>query len=274
MIGIKKCNKCNKLKELKEYPVRKDSKDGYRNTCKICNFKYQRKLYKNEIIKKLYKDSDSEKQCRKCLLVLNISNFGKSNQNRDGLKSYCRDCKAKENSLWSRANVEYFEYYRKNNAVRMAKISKEYREKNKKSISKRAKEYANANKNAIIARKKAWYGKNKGKVLEGKRRRRDRKLNCEESYTKIDEQITFKSFEYECFNCNNKDKLHIDHHRPLIKGFGLSINNAVVLCEYCNKSKGTKNPEDFYGTKICTKLDRKLAKLYKQASKKTKGDRK
>ena len=52
-----------------------------------------------------------------------------------------------------------------------------------------------------------------------------------------------------------KGKMCIDHHRPLQSGHPLSRQNATVLCDRCNVSKGTKMPEEFYGVYHCMLLD-------------------
>lgn len=270
---MKQCYKCRLLKGFKEYSKRKDSSDGYRNTCKKCKSEYSEKWRKGEIKKKMYKDSLGKKQCRECLKIFDVCDFGKSKISKDGLKSRCNQCKRKESAEWRKKNKDYGKEYRKNNLGELLKSGKEYYHKNRESLLAKKKVYAESNKKSIAAQKKRWYEKNKAKVLEGKRRRRDRRANCNENYTRNDERITLRAFDNKCFNCKDEDKLHIDHHRPLSKGHGLSINNAVVLCESCNKSKSTKNPEEFYGTKICTKLDKKLAKL-KVRVEKNKGDKK
>lgn len=41
----KKCRKCRKSKLLREFNKRKDSRDGYRNSCKKCDNKARKKNY-------------------------------------------------------------------------------------------------------------------------------------------------------------------------------------------------------------------------------------
>ena len=35
--------------------------------------------------------------------------------------------------------------------------------------------------------------------------------------------------------------LHVDHIKPVSKGFGLAPDNAIILCRNCNSSKGNKD---------------------------------
>jgi len=45
---MKVCNRCNIGKPLIEYHIRRDSKDGYRNTCKECRNKQHSSWRKNQ----------------------------------------------------------------------------------------------------------------------------------------------------------------------------------------------------------------------------------
>ena len=70
-----------------------------------------------------------------------------------------------------------------------------------------------------------------------------------------------KEFNYQCYNCKTYENLHIDHHKPLSKGYPLTLYNAVVLCQTCNQTKFTKMPEDFYSKSKLKRLEAKLNKI-------------
>ena len=106
-------------------------------------------------------------------------------------------------------------------------------------------------------------------MIESKRKRRERKYMVGDKYSTQERHITLKEFGYKCFNCKSEENLHIDHNKPLVKGNALSLDNAVVLCKTCNSSKGTKDPEEFYGYKTANKLSEKLSKILE----KHKGDK-
>lgn len=229
---MKDCNVCDKTKQYSEFPARKSSKDGYRNTCKICCNIRQKDRRNGKKIARQYCDNAESKQCRKCLCILSRHMFNVNKNNRDGQTSYCRLCLRIKAINYRRSNVD------------------------------KIKKYKHANRFKISISNKKWYlSGGREKVLENKRKRRERMAELDESYGVKEAKITMKEFRGKCFVCGSKDSLHIDHHRPLSKGHALSLNNAVVLCEYCNKSKGPKDPEKFYGIKICAKLDRKLNKI-------------
>jgi hypothetical protein len=70
------CIKCNILKEYIEFPLRKDSKDGYRNSCKECEYKKTKK-WKEE-------NSDITKEYNKNYLLNNKERLNKYKNN------YCK----------------------------------------------------------------------------------------------------------------------------------------------------------------------------------------
>ena len=85
-------------------------------------------------------------------------------------------------------------------------------------------------------------------MAAAQRRRRDRKNKLDIHYSINDEKITRQIFNNRCFKCQSYDYLQIDHHYPLSRGYALSCHNAVLLCKFCNSSKGNKNPENFYSS--------------------------
>ena len=63
----------------------------------------------------------------------------------------------------------------------------------------------------------------------------------------MDFEQVFARFENRCFNCGTQDRdLQVDHHVPQHLGVPLTHQNAVVLCDTCNGTKGMQLPEDFY----------------------------
>jgi len=81
------------------------------------------------------------------------------------------------------------------------------------------------------------------------RRRREQKRKIDLQLSVDDITAIYAKFNARCFNCSRQDRLEIDHHYPLSKGYGLAINNAVILCKSCNTSKRNKMPEEFYTEK-------------------------
>jgi 5-methylcytosine-specific restriction endonuclease McrA len=61
-----------------------------------------------------------------------------------------------------------------------------------------------------------------------------------------DIKYIYSKFNHSCFNCGSEEKLCLDHHYPLSKGYPLILKNAVLLCGSCNTSKNNKFPQNFY----------------------------
>jgi len=93
---------------------------------------------------------------------------------------------------------------------------------------------------------------------EGYLRYRAKQKEVNENYTVDDERYTYNLFNNQCANCGSTDKLCVDHHYPLFKGNALTRKNAVILCNYCNCSKGCKDPEAFYTPEKLQVIEEKL----------------
>lgn len=238
-----------KRRNIKFFKKDKSKKDGFQAYCVDCvkayNIKYRTKNKKELCIKKKKYNNEHK------------------NERKKYFKEYTKIHKEKltnQRKKWEKEHKDEIKKYRKiyykNNKIKILKQNKNYRIKHKNKIYLVRKEWSknNINKERQYARKK-------------KRRRREIAKNLQEIYTIEHESITLKAFHNKCFNCHSKNKLCIDHHRPLSKGNPLTLNNAVVLCKFCNSSKGAKPPESFYGKKKCAKLDKKLKKIVQLYSK-------
>jgi hypothetical protein len=185
---MKKCSKCGELKDFSRFYRRKDSPSGLRNQCKNCHRDYIKKWKKEGPNKIEYQDSDDKKQCRRCMKILDVDNFGRCKNTKDGLKSRCKYCRRKESAEWHTKNKDRCKKYRENNKESIKNGSKKYREKNKARLTIKQKEYVEKNKEACAKRKKNWYERNKERILSEKRQRykenRDEIIAREQRYIK------------------------------------------------------------------------------------------
>ena len=122
---MKKCTKCLETKNLDDFSKRKDSKDGYRNDCKLCrtkdphrkenNRKYyhqnreyllnKSKIRKSEkidpnskirTIRQMFASCDENQSvCTKCMTIKEKQNFIKDKSRKNGLSAQCNECKSK-----------------------------------------------------------------------------------------------------------------------------------------------------------------------------------
>lgn len=97
-----------------------------------------------------------------------------------------------------------------------------------------------------IARKnsKAWYLLNKDKAFEHSRNRRARIKNSRGSFTSKEWSNLCDYYGNKCLCCGKENvKLTVDHVIPIKLGGSNTIENIQPLCDFCNKSKGTKNTD-------------------------------
>jgi len=245
---LKICSICKTPKNKNEYYK------NYNSRCKKCVSQYNKKHCSK------YKDRKAKYQ--KKYIIDNKNTIAEKQKehyigNKEKLKKY------RVEKYW--ADVEkaraYDREYAKNNKKSRSLSAKKSIAKNPEGVRRRSLKWRTAHKEQMKQIRKKWADNNPLKIKEMSRKRRAKKLQVQEDFTAEQELITRKAFNSQCFNCKSTDNLHIDHHRPLSKGNALTLQNAVVLCQPCNSSKGPKSPEDFYGEKKCEILDKKLKKI-------------
>lgn len=122
-------------------------------------------------------------------------------------------------------------------------------EKSKKPKKEKPKKGTTAWKRYNLTRKKVW-GLCKGKcnICKSPVDLMFHQLDKEESYTPRNVKIIcyqcqkdkiYEIFNWECFRCGSEKKLEIDHVIPKAKGGRDSIENLQLLCQKCNREKGT-----------------------------------
>lgn len=187
------------------------------------------------------------KICSKCGLEKDATEFYVRKASQDGLAYRCKTC-CKEFEKTPQGKLIRIRAVRRYQATERGKLVAQ------KSNHKRtgtAKRRASNNRGNRIY-KKTERGRSVQRAAS--HRRREWKSGLDSNFKTEDVSYVYSRFENKCFLCNTNIKLSIDHHRPLSRGFGLSIQNAVLLCISCNSSKGTKLPEEFYDVKQLEEL--------------------
>ena len=98
------------------------------------------------------------------------------------------------------------------------------------------------------AKRDKCYTKPRTKELAKMRanKRRLFKLGLDTSHTVAEWEAKKQEFDHRCAYCGKGGiELTKDHIVPLTKGGTDSIANIVPACEFCNKSKGTKDASQF-----------------------------
>jgi hypothetical protein len=116
------------------------------------------------------------KLCRKCNTVKNIDKFGKNKTTKDGLQSWCCECKNEYNKNYKRENKQKLKKYYKTK-------DRERYLKNKEKILQQHKEYDKKHKEEKRKLRREYYYKNKEKL---------KKYNYEYLKRKIKEDPIFK----------------------------------------------------------------------------------
>lgn len=203
------------------------------------------------------------KTCNKCNQTKELNEFNKHSKMPDGYLNQCKQCVKKRKA----------EYYQREKDKINAKC-RDYYKGNKDTLNEKMREYYRENKEQIIEQHREYTKRNRDKIAEYQReyrathddlthnerwrKRRAKKKMVQEEYTSDDRDYTIALFNNQCANCGSTDRLCIDHHKPLYKGYALSRSNAVLLCNSCNCSKNTKMPEDFYTPDKLTFIEEKL----------------
>jgi len=88
------------------------------------------------------------KICTKCEILKENTEFGKTNKNKDGLKSYCDPCRR-----------QYSKQYYKKNKERLKIVNEKWRKENQDSINEYYREYYKVNWVDYSKRNKKYYEK-------------------------------------------------------------------------------------------------------------------
>lgn len=168
---------------------------------------------------------------------------------------HCSECKKGHVAQW----VE-------NNKERSLEISREWKKRNWTTLYEKQKIYTANNKDKKLAQAKRYREKYPEKVSETKklcksknkehystlnRNYKARKKNSEGKHTVKDIRELFVSQNGICNGCGvtlettGKNKYHVDHIIPLIKGGSNYPSNLQLLCPSCNTSKCDKDFEEW-----------------------------
>jgi 5-methylcytosine-specific restriction endonuclease McrA len=229
------------------------------------------------------------KHCPKCGrdLPATVEYFSRCKQNRDGLYSYCKDCKCAaervryaDNPEARRRTLDRVSQYAKEHPELRRRIGKRYYEAHHDQELARVRKYRAENKHV----QRAWYDTNRDRVLEYSRQyrldnleryrnqwkeyyqthkaeamhrlrvRRAREKGADGGHTLADlREIragqTDKRGRLRCWYCGKpiKGAPHLDHKTPLARGGSNGPENLCYACGPCNLSKSSKTPAEYAG---------------------------
>jgi len=228
MSEMKRCSACGELfsRTSEYFQLRKDSKDGFRNTCRRCSSNWRREHYElNKENAKLYRQLNKEHV-------------------RSSRRKYYEDNKEKESSRKKK-------YYYENKEI-IAKNHKIYRERNKEYFTRYKINYYLSNKEFIKIKWKKYRIEHKvsiaSKLRKYKQEHRDECLIYNHNYRSkikgLTHTLTTKQWESiklqfggKCAYCGGGGPLTREHFIALDNGGEFTKDNIIPACGSCNSSK-------------------------------------
>lgn len=176
------------------------------------------------------------KLCNKCGLSKSVERFSKDRRSRDGLQTYCKECRSVENRVYRDRNPDYF---------------RNWQRANKDSLNAGARRRRGLDPDRAREQQREYYWKNvdrkreERRRLEGKRRARKFELPTEDVVT-----LDLVSRDgASCWMCGVElsewDDVHWDHLIPLsmstaflgVDNPGTVKANLALACGTCNVKK-------------------------------------
>ena len=252
----KRCNGCGKFKDVSEFYVRKSSKDGYRNKCKICvnlDCKNYYKLNVSSILnkKKIYIENNKEiiADTRKRYYKANVKEIAKylKTYRKDNKQELCKRAKSDRNTV-ALYNTYYYQLT-VDEAPMLSKDNKSLKVKCRycgvyfkplvKDVSERIKAINGKinGENALYCSegcKTACPIYRQHKYPKGFKKATSREVNP------LVRQLCFERDNWTCQTCGatqSEAPLHCHH----IEGYaqnprlGNDVANTITLCKECHK---------------------------------------
>ena len=199
----------------------------------------------------------TEKKCSICNIVKPITDF---HHLKSGvIESRCKICQSKQASLWGKMNKERksantkrwiaenaervknkVNQWKENHRETIKAYKRKYNEKHPDGNRERSLRWARANPEKRKTSIEKWIKKHPDKRREYNQTRRAKKLEVGGTITEREWKSLLDKCDNKCLKCGSTKKLTLDHVVPVSAGGSNTIDNAQVLCQSCNSSKGTK----------------------------------
>ena len=217
------CRVCKETKSVCEFYSRKDSPDGYRSNCKVCQNKSN----------KQWGDRNKDKLRTYKREYYHINYLG-----TDGQKQKAKEWNKQYYALNRDALIERAKEYRE--SEHGAEVTRQYRrrpdvmEKQRKRVAI----YLNTDRGRQKTRE--WKNTNKDVINNATQRRRNNRRGNGGEYTKQQWKELVELCKYRCVCCGDGCDLTVDHIIPVSLGGNSYISNIQPMCLSCNSSKQIK----------------------------------
>lgn len=166
----------------------------------------------------------------------------------------CVRCISIRTKQWIADNEERYDAvsreYRRRPEVRAAQKERSARwhNENKEKANEMARQWQIDNPEKVAERNKKWRDANPehGRAMSSRRRAKIRSAGGTYDHHDVRELLIMQ--EHRCKTCDKcliENQYDIDHIVPLSRGGTNWPDNLQILCRYCNRSKGSKLPEDW-----------------------------
>lgn len=182
------------------------------------------------------------KTCSYCKKNKSMDEFGRDKNTTTGLKSRCKSC-----------DKEYFASYYAVHSEAIKNRTKEWKDKNRPASEPVIKKERTKEEIMATNREKSrrWRERNLEKARAMGRassaRRRAGGLISTTTKRRNEWELLISFYGNECMHpdCDNSDKLHMDHVTPLAMGGNHDISNLQILCQFHNIQKGARSCSDY-----------------------------
>lgn len=166
--------------------------------------------------------------------------FARNKSRRYGLADECKICHCKRSRL-----------YNANHPEKARVRSRRYAENNPEKTRESQRRWRTKHPEIARERVRNWHAEHPEAGRAKAHRRRALEIGSSGSHTAADVNLqiasqTDKRGRLRCWWCGGviRDDYHVDHVIPLSKGGSNGADNIVIAHPFCNKSKGTKTPQD------------------------------
>lgn len=234
---MKICTSCNIEKPFTEFSKDACRRDGLQYRCKSCARAYREaNRSRLEGYQAAYYAANREH------LIEQMSNYRLAN--KDWLNERQAEYRAANKKKIAECRAAH---YAKNKQRILQKSAKNYAA-NRDRIAKYCEQYYAENRERIAEYQLKYRSANAEKYAQNNRNRRARKRNAEGRHTAADVSRIFEGQRGLCANCHTalfkcgKNKFHVDHIIPLVRGGSNWPDNLQCLCPACNNRKRAKDP--------------------------------
>lgn len=197
------------------------------------------------------------KECSSCKNILprNAIFFHREKQSEDGLRGQCKECRSDYNKKHRKRNkkriAKYKRQHYKNNKESYREWGRRHRKENIDSYREREKRYREEHQEWYREYEKSYRKINSAKIKRIQQRRRAKKLNLPHTLTVKDWKQALEFFNNRCSYCStsqNKlsETLQQEHIISVKNNGGYVKENIIPACSCCNKSKSSRDMEEWY----------------------------